>query len=1087
MKDWIGKHVGKYKIIELLGHGGMGAVFKAYHPALERDVAIKVIHTHLAADPRFVERFRREAKVVAVLRHPNIVHIFDFDVEDDAFYMVLEFVPGQSLKQRLHTLQQQDTLLPLAEALDLFRTITEAVAYAHDQGIVHRDLKPDNILLNASGQPILADFGISKIIADAPELATGAMIGSPRYMSPEQVRGQAIDARTDVYALGLILFEITTGTLPFTGKSRESIALKHILEPLPPPRSINPALPEPIEQIIQQALTKDPAERFASAGVLLQMLDRVIVSATDEATALSLKDDGRCPYRGLAAFEAEHTAFFFGREALIDQLVKQVEALLTQEQVRFQSVIGASGSGKSSLVRAGVIPALQSGAIPGSETWPVVLLKPGSRPLEALATHLAPVLYSEGERLTATRHLLDNLSTDGHALHLAVRLAWPQDAPERRLLVVVDQFEELFTLCRDEQERQQFIENLLYAAGRQGPVVVLLTMRADFYHRCAAYRTLAAQISRQQLLVGPMDEAELRRAIERPARAVGLRFETGLIDTILADVAQQPGGLPLLQHALLELWQRRQRGLLTLQAYHDSGGVAGAIAQRAEAVYAEFSPTEQTLVRQVMLRLTQPGEGTEDTRRRARRSEFTTTTAAAAETEALFTIIQTLTDARLLTTTRNTDDGEETVDVAHEALIRGWDRLRGWIDEDRAALRIHRRLTEAAEAWEANGRDTSYLYQGARLLEAKEWLAAHPTDVNPLESAFLEAGGAAHERSRRRSRMLVSGLTLGLTGMTICFILALIGMGFGFDGQNKAENRRIEAVTAEAKAVNNEQLANERAAEAEQEKNRAEDAEQLAREQIIEAEQEKQRAEAAQLEAKRQAHIGRARELAARAITEDDASGQLNLMLAREAVLATWQVDSSVITRPFVTVEADEALRFAIDKTTTIVPLLTLPQGRHSGSVDSVAFSPDGMQIVSGGYDQTVRVWDANTGKEVHRLMGHMGRITSVGFSPDGTRIVSSSGDGTVRIWDALTGEEVRRLNEHIGVVWSVSFSPDGAQIVSGSEDNSVRIWDVQTGKEIQQLSGHTDNVFSVSFSPDGAQIVSGSQDNSVRIWDVQT
>ena len=237
MANWTGKQIGKYEIKELLGRGGMGAVYQAYHPALERDVAIKLIHTHLAGEPDAVERFRREARVVAALRHPGIIQIFDFDVEGDAFYMVMEYVPGESLKERLVSLHGQSKKTPLAEAISLFRSIIEAVAYAHNQGVVHRDLKPANVLLTAAGQPVLADFGLSRLISSEQLTAAGNIFGTPHYMSPEQSQGQPSDARTDVYALGVMLYELTNGILPFTGDTPVGIILKQINEPAAPPRS----------------------------------------------------------------------------------------------------------------------------------------------------------------------------------------------------------------------------------------------------------------------------------------------------------------------------------------------------------------------------------------------------------------------------------------------------------------------------------------------------------------------------------------------------------------------------------------------------------------------------------------------------------------------------------------------------------------------------------------------------------------------------------------------------------------------------------------------------------------------------------
>jgi tRNA A-37 threonylcarbamoyl transferase component Bud32 len=720
----------------------MGEVYKAFHPTLERDVAIKLIRTQQAYEPNTIDRFRREAKVVAALRHPGIVQVHDFDVEGNTFFMVMEYIPGESLHQRLALFHARDERMPVDEALRLFRLMTEAVAYAHGQGVIHRDLKPANVLLTSEDKPILVDFGLSKMLSGEELAAFSMIMGTPQYMSPEQGSGASFDASTDVYALGVMLYEMTTGTLPFSADTPVGVILKHLNEPPTPPRSINPSVPEPVEQIIQKALAKDRNERFASAQELLSAIDSLMLPLPGDtfgATVLSAIDDGRCPYRGLQTFEAEHAEFFYGREALIYQLVEQVVNLSLnggKEGVgRFLVILGASGSGKSSLVRAGLIPTLQKeGTLLGADQWIIRVMKPGNRPLEELVAQLTPILYEPVELLKSSRQLLDNLTADGRTLQIALRLAWADAPPQQRLLLIVDQFEEVFTLCQDETERQRFHENLLYAAGSDGRAIVLLTMRADFYHRCAAYRDLASRISAQQALVGPMNEAELRRAIQRPAQQVGLRFEPGLVDTILTDVAEQPGALPLLQHTLLELWERRQRGVLTLEAYRASGGVAGSIAQRAETVYTDFNHEEKVIVRRLMLRLTQPGEGTEDTRRRVNKRELLPDNEQA---EVVENVIQQLADARLVTTTRDLVSGEEQVDVAHEALIRGWERLRGWLDEDRAGLLIHRRLTEAAEAWSKSDCDPSYLYRGIRLTEVREWAPEHQAELNVLEREFL--------------------------------------------------------------------------------------------------------------------------------------------------------------------------------------------------------------------------------------------------------------------------------------------------------------------------------------------------------------
>jgi len=457
--------------------------------------------------------------------------------------------------------------------------------------------------------------------------------------------------------------------------------------------------------------------------------------------------EGVCPYRGLQVFEEEHAPFFFGREAATEWLVNDLRSS------RFLAVVGPSGCGKSSLVRAGLVPALRRGDLPGSETWPLCVFRPGHRPLESLAVALIR-LVSPADDPKALYRLMDALATDQRQLHLTTRLILTDAPAEHTIALVVDQFEEIFTLCRDEDQLGPFIDNLLYASAIEGGrTVVVLTMRADFYGKCTVYPDLAARVTDHQMLVSPMVEEELRQAIERPAQLVGLEFEGGLVEALLRDVQAEPGALPLLQHTLLELWERREGHRLTFAAYREIGGTQGAIAHRAESIYAGFDATQQAITRRIMLRLTQPGDGTEDTRRRARKSELLPTGEQAEATEA---VIQTLADARLVTTARDMASGEEQVDVSDEALIRGWPRLREWIDEDRAGLRTHRRLTEAAQEWERYGRDESCLYRGIRLAEAGELVATYPDSLSKLERAFIEASIALREREGRKPAQVLA-------------------------------------------------------------------------------------------------------------------------------------------------------------------------------------------------------------------------------------------------------------------------------------------------------------------------------------------
>jgi formylglycine-generating enzyme required for sulfatase activity len=454
---------------------------------------------------------------------------------------------------------------------------------------------------------------------------------------------------------------------------------------------------------------------------------------------------GACPYRGLQTFDEEHAEFFFGREGDVQRLLEQLRTS------RFLAVLGPSGSGKSSLVRAGVVPTLRTGGLPGSEHWLIRVIRPGAQPLAALAAQLLD-LHGRG----GMRETLDELARDNRTLHLAVELTLADQAPDTRVLLVLDQFEEVFTVCRTETERAATLDNLVHATTIPGGrTVALLTMRADWYPRLAAYPQAAQLAQAHHALVSPLDDESLRRVIVEPARCAGLELEAGLADTILDDVAGEPGGLPLLEHALLETWGRRLGTTLTLEGYRESGGVRDALSARAEQVFAELSPAEQEIARHVLLRLTQPGEGAEDTRRRAELRELVTSNGDHAAVER---VTNRLAATRLLSVDSG-PDGTTWLDVSHEMLIRGWPRLRDWIEEHRDDLRFHRRLTAAAQEWERLGRDRSLLLRGRQLGTALDWARPGDRGLNTLERSFLAAARRLR-RIRRAGLVLVAAVLL---------------------------------------------------------------------------------------------------------------------------------------------------------------------------------------------------------------------------------------------------------------------------------------------------------------------------------------
>jgi hypothetical protein len=506
-----------------------------------------------------------------------------------------------------------------------------------------------------------------------------------------------------------------------------------------------------------------------------------------------LSTSGVCPYRGLEPFDVEHARLFFGRDALIEWLLSALHVKGDgRKAIRFLAVVGASGSGKSSLVRAGLIPAIHRGAVPDSENWPVLILRPGPTPLESLAVVLKkdPVI---GQAVGDVGDLKIRLSEGVDRLHLTVRLALSGQPGVRRAIVVVDQLEEVFTLCKDSAERTTFIDGLIYAATEaSGQTVVLVTMRADFYAKCAIYERLAAAMSDRHMLIGPMSDQELREAIVRPARLTGCEYDPGLVEILLEDTKGEAGGLPLLEYALTQLWERRVAGRLSVAAYNDIGGLAGALEKHANELYDAFTPREKQACQQIFLRLTQPGEGTEDTKRRACRGEM----AAGEDTEHVLRI---LTDARLVTTKGEAGQVEPLIEVSHEALIRGWPKLRQWIDANRDALRFHLRLAEAAREWSRRKGNSAldFLYRGTVLAEAEEWSTKGNMELSDLEQKFLRVSVVLRDqeqfesRRKRQRRVALSAALMGVIGI-------LIGSGlFQYLQAQRSRARLAETVAAQ--------------------------------------------------------------------------------------------------------------------------------------------------------------------------------------------------------------------------------------------------------------------------------------------------
>jgi WD40 repeat protein len=771
------------------------------------------------------------------------------------------------------------------------------------------------------------------------------------------------------------------------------------------------------------------------------------------------------PYRGLQAFREQDAPSFFGRDSDIQDVVEAVQ------HHGFIAVVGASGSGKSSLVFAGAAARLR-----GDEHWLLADFRPRRDPTGELATALAPLLYPALDKLERREHRnqLANKLAD-HALSVADVLAiLAQENPGKRLLLIADQFEELYTQHLGQDQQHQFIDGLLEAVQSQGTpltLTLLLTLRADFMDQALHYGPLARALdAAPKKILGPMDEAGLQSAIASPAQQLGVTLEEGLAERILQDLGREPGVLPLLEFTLTRLWERQTQRQLTHAAYEAIGGVQQALTRHAKAVYDGFHDLERERLRRVFVQLVRPGEGTEDTRQVATREQVGTDN---------WPLVTALADARLVVTGRDEESGQETVELVHEALIRQWQPLRHWIEAARRFRVWQNRLRQALREWQEQNHDAGALLRGTRLAEAEEQLKEHAQELSPAERTYIEAGILVRQREAAVRTRWRWGITVAL--LVVALIMAgLAGYSYYSTLEAQAQRKQAEAAQELVKRQRDQALRNQSQflTSLSQQRTKAGDANQ-------------------------------------------------GILLALEALPR----DMAAPNRPYVA-EAEAALYQAV-----LAPHHIATLTGHQNSVRNASFSPDGRHLVTASWDGTARLWDVATGKEITVLRGHQGEVLHAAFNPDGTRVVTASEDGTARVWDVASGASVvvLKVEEFEKPIWYVAFSPafsptrdrivtvsrsgifegkvglwdvttgnpvavlkgisgdfaafhpHGGLIITVAGDYTVRLWDASTGAPAGELRGHRGPVSYAAFSPDGRRIVTTSWDGTARVWDPTT
>ena len=1024
-----------YELRDVIATDMAGSVHAAYQPSTGREVAIRSFRPELVADPRFVRRFEAVSQLVVAVDHPNLRPLNDFWRGPASAFWVYAPARGASVEALLNT-----DAISASDALGILSDVGHALDAAHEQGLAHGRVSAASVTVDGTGRAAISDLGLAAMLDGMATWPADA------FKAPELI-GKGPTQEGDVHAVAVLAAELLSGL------------------PVEEDRAM-PAFGPHLDDVIARAVHPDPRQRYSTVGELIRDIHYALEKADGAGiTRALISSEARNPYKGLKPFDEGDARDFFGRREMIATLVASVAAHSVSV------VAGPSGIGKSSTVRAGLVPALRH-----RDDWMVTDMFPGARPFDALERALDRVAVDPvGYRIDAL------ISGSASLAEVADEIV-----PDGRLLIVIDQFEELFTQTADEQMRRAFLSMLAgHAADAGARVRVVVTIRADFLDRPLQYAEFADVVAASALTMGAPGSGELAEIIERPLESVGVGIQSALSAVLVRDAGSETGALPLLQHALTELFDQRSGDVITLDDYRVIGNLTGSVGKRAEAVFRGVAADDQAAVKEVFLHIVTMDESGVATRRRVRRSHLP----ASSGPETLDRVLDAFGRHRLLVFDRDPTTRGATVEIAHEALLGHWPRLADWVEDAREDLVFARRLESAVSEWENAGQDPSYLLSGNRLDRAIEWrrrsVVQAPVGSEVFVDRSVERGEAEHVARQRQRRRVVGILAVAAALATVMAIAAWIQRGAARDAAAlaqaatlEADEQREVAETAAALAVEEAARADEAAEEANAFATRAQ-----AQRLILEAD----RLIASDPELA--VHLGLLsmgaffegggapatavntlrRALSADRVVHRFAGGDVAAVSADGSEFATASESGGVTIWDVASREQIEVIEVVDGRAVNGVAYTAIP-----GEI-VVSFDDEGPLMVR---DPSARTWSTLPGTD---------GLAYIRFSPDGRwygRVIGSSDGLLLEVLDRANGDVVFSADAA-----SVPFDLSDRHLaysrtIPGADGTVVDVIDLSTGQRVWDTGRDRIEFLWPSFSPSGERVVLSSPDGRVALVD---